>query len=140
MARSPVPLPGLFLGAEPLIGPRSGVGRYSAHLYRGLLRRGLFEPLRLVANERWVPAEEVEPTQPGTSPDRGGGDAAATPRPAGQLRLRIVDERQLNPASIMPGFYRDPRLANRVASAFRGKTFMSAQQVEDVVAYLETLK
>lgn len=58
----------------------------------------------------------------------------------GQLRLHVVDQRQFNPLTIMPGFYRDPRLANRVADAFFGKTFLSAQQVEDVVAYLETLR
>lgn len=59
---------------------------------------------------------------------------------AGQMRLHVVDQRQFNPMTIMPGFYRDPRLANRVADAFFGKTFLSAQQVEDVVAYLETLQ
>jgi sulfur-oxidizing protein SoxX len=57
-----------------------------------------------------------------------------------QIRLRIVDERHLNPMTIMPGFYRDPSLANRVADAYWGKTFLSAQQVEDLVAYLATLK
>jgi sulfur-oxidizing protein SoxX len=67
-------------------------------------------------------------------------DGVAARLSAGQLRLRVVDERRLNPATIMPGFYRDPRLANRVADGFWGKTFLSAQQVEDVVAYLETLK
>lgn len=59
---------------------------------------------------------------------------------AGQIRLRIVDEQQVNPATIMPGFYRDPAKANRIAGAFWGKTFLSAQQVEDLVAYLVTLK
>jgi sulfur-oxidizing protein SoxX len=59
---------------------------------------------------------------------------------AAQLRLRIVDEQQVNPFTIMPGFYRDPREANRVADGFWGRTFLSAQQVEDVVAYLVTLK
>ena len=59
---------------------------------------------------------------------------------AAQLRLRIVDERQINPVTIMPGFYRDPNLANRVANEFWGKTFLTAQQVEDLVAYLVTLK
>ena len=58
----------------------------------------------------------------------------------GQLRLRVVDEQQVNPFTIMPGFYRDPREANRVADDFWGKTFLTAQQVEDVVAYLKTLK
>lgn len=57
-----------------------------------------------------------------------------------QIRLRVVDTRHINPMSIMPGFYRDPRLINRPAIAYRGKTFLSAQQVEDVIAYLVTLK
>jgi sulfur-oxidizing protein SoxX len=59
---------------------------------------------------------------------------------AAQLRLRIVDEQQVNPITIMPGFYRDPKLANRVANDYWGKTFLTAQQVEDLVAYLVTLK
>lgn len=59
---------------------------------------------------------------------------------AAQIRLRIVDEQQVNPMTIMPGFYRAPGLANRVADAYWGKTFLSAQQVEDLVAYLVTLK
>lgn len=57
-----------------------------------------------------------------------------------QIRLRIVDERVVNPYTIMPGFYRDPRKANRVADDYWGKTFLTAQQVEDLVAYLVTLK
>ncbi len=57
-----------------------------------------------------------------------------------QLRLRVVDEQVLNPLTIMPGFYRDPRKANRVADDFWGKTFLTAQQVEDTVAYLVTLQ
>jgi len=59
---------------------------------------------------------------------------------AAQIRLRVVDERQINPLTIMPGLYRDPRLANRVAADYWGKTFLTAQQVEDLVAYLVTLK
>lgn len=57
-----------------------------------------------------------------------------------QIRTRIVDTRNINPMSIMPGFYRDPRLINRPGVQYRGKTFLSAQQVEDVIAYLVTLK
>jgi sulfur-oxidizing protein SoxX len=57
-----------------------------------------------------------------------------------QIRVRIVDTRNINPMSIMPGFYRDPRLINRPAKPYRGKTFLTAQQVEDVIAYLVTLK
>jgi len=58
----------------------------------------------------------------------------------GFLRLRVVDTKQINPLSIMPGFYRDPKLLHRPAKAYRGRTFLTAQQVEDVVAYLVTLK
>jgi sulfur-oxidizing protein SoxX len=56
------------------------------------------------------------------------------------IRLRVVDTRNINPMSIMPGFYRDPRLINRPAKNYRGRTFLTAQQVEDVIAYLATLK
>ena len=57
----------------------------------------------------------------------------------GELRLRVVDEKQLNPATIMPGYYRDPKTLNRVADDWWGRTILSAQEVEDVVAYLQTL-
>ncbi len=57
---------------------------------------------------------------------------------AGQLRLRMVDATRLNPDSIMPPYYRvDGR--TRVAPAFVGKPVLSAEQIEDVVAYLTTL-
>ena len=57
-----------------------------------------------------------------------------------QIRVRVVDTRNINPMSIMPGFYRDPRLINRPGKPYRDKTFLSAQHVEDVIAYLVTLK
>ena len=57
-----------------------------------------------------------------------------------QLRLRVVDSRHLNPNSIMPGFYRDPSLINRPGKLYVGRTFLAAQDVEDVIAYLVTLK
>ena len=56
------------------------------------------------------------------------------------IRLRVVDTRRINPMSIMPGFYRDPHLINRPGKEYRGRTFLTAQQVEDVIAYLATLK
>lgn len=56
-----------------------------------------------------------------------------------QLRLRIVDSRFLNPDSLMPAFHRTQGL-QRVGSAWLGKPVLDAQQVEDVVAYLKTLK
>ncbi len=57
----------------------------------------------------------------------------------GELRLRIVDSRRLNPDTIMPSYYRLDGL-ERVAPAFRGKTVLSAEQIEDVVAFLKTLR
>lgn len=57
----------------------------------------------------------------------------------GQLRLRIVDGARLNADTIMPAYYRTSGL-QRVARSFDGKTLLSAAQVEDVVAYLATLK
>lgn len=58
----------------------------------------------------------------------------------GQLRIRVTDTRQINPMSIMPGFYRHPSLINRPGKRYLGRTFLTAQQVEDVVAYLKTLR
>lgn len=57
----------------------------------------------------------------------------------GQLRLRIVDSNHLNPASIMPPYYRVDGL-QRVAPNFRGRTVLSAGQIEDVLAFLKTLR
>ena len=57
----------------------------------------------------------------------------------GQLRLRIVDASRLNPDTIMPPYYRAEGL-NRVAPGFRGKPILTAEQIEDVVAYLVTLR
>jgi L-cysteine S-thiosulfotransferase len=56
-----------------------------------------------------------------------------------QLRLRVVDNFRLDPATIMPSYYRVDGL-DRVASAYRGKPILTAGQVEDIVAYLATLK
>jgi sulfur-oxidizing protein SoxX len=57
----------------------------------------------------------------------------------GQLRLRLVDASRLNPATIMPSYYRVDGLV-RVGAAWRGKPILSAEQIEDVVAYLITLR
>jgi sulfur-oxidizing protein SoxX len=55
-----------------------------------------------------------------------------------QLRMRIVDASLFNPATIMPSYFK-PGSAARTPAALQGKTILSAQQVEDVVAYLQTL-
>ena len=56
-----------------------------------------------------------------------------------QLRLRMVDARTLNPQTIMPSYHRTDGL-HRVAPAFVAAPIFSAQQIEDVVAYLLTLR
>ena len=57
---------------------------------------------------------------------------------SGQLRLRLADARRLNPQSIMPAYHRTDGL-QRVGAAWAGRPLLSAQQVEDVVAFLSTL-
>ena len=66
-------------------------------------------------------------------------DGAGARWSAAQLRLRVADARRVNPQSLMPAFYRADGL-QRVAPAFAGRPVLTAQQVEDVVAYLLTLK
>ena len=57
-----------------------------------------------------------------------------------QLRAIVANSKAVfGEQTLMPGFYRVSGL-NRVADKFAGKTILSAQQVEDVVAYLMTLK
>ena len=57
----------------------------------------------------------------------------------GQLRLRLVDASRLNDATIMPSYYRADGLT-RVGPAWRNKPILSAEQIEDIVAYLMTLR
>jgi sulfur-oxidizing protein SoxX len=57
---------------------------------------------------------------------------------AGELRLRLVDPKAFNPDTIMPAYYKVEGL-HRVLERYRDKPLLTAQQVEDVVAYLLTL-
>jgi sulfur-oxidizing protein SoxX len=74
--------------------------------------------------------------QSNLAPDLAG---AGTRWNEGQLRLRIVDAGKLNPDTIMPAFYRTDGLT-RLPAAFRDKPVLTAIEIEDVVAYLTTLK
>lgn len=58
---------------------------------------------------------------------------------AAALRLRLVDGRALNPDTIMPSYYTLQR-ATRVGAAWRGRPVLEAQEIEDIVAFLGTLR
>jgi L-cysteine S-thiosulfotransferase len=70
------------------------------------------------------------------APNLSGAGRRST---VGQLRLRLVDASRLNPGTIMPSYYRLDGL-DHVAQPFRGKPILSAEQIEDIVAYLATLQ
>ena len=89
--------------------------------------------LCLLCHSGPYPQERFQGTM---APDLKGAGARWT---EGQLRLRIVDAARLNRETIMPPYYRLDGL-NRVAAGFRGKPILTAEQIEDVVAYLVTLK
>ena len=89
--------------------------------------------LCLLCHSGPFPEEKFQGT---LAPDMTGAGLRST---EGQLRLRIVDASRINPLTIMPPYYRVDDLY-RVAPAFRGKPVLSAEQIEDVVAYLATLR
>ena len=89
--------------------------------------------LCLLCHSGPIPEERFQGT---LAPDLAGAGSRLN---EAQLRLRMVDSRRVNPASIMPAYYRSEGLA-RVARAWQDKTVLDAQQVEDVVAYLSTLR
>jgi L-cysteine S-thiosulfotransferase len=89
--------------------------------------------LCLLCHSAPLPEEKFQGT---IGPDLKGAGSRNT---EGQLRLRIVDPRIFNPDTIMPAYYRQDGL-EKVAPAFRGKTILTAEQIEDVVAFLITLR
>ena len=67
-------------------------------------------------------------------------DGVSTRYSEAELRAILVDSKMsLNEDTMMPGFY-SLNLGVRIADKFKGKTILSAQQIEDVLAYLQTLK
>ncbi len=77
-----------------------------------------------------------EPFQGSIGPPLAGVGARLD---AGQIRLRLVDASLVNPLTVMPPYFRTENLHD-VAPAFRGKPALSAQEIEDVVSYLATLR
>jgi L-cysteine S-thiosulfotransferase len=69
-------------------------------------------------------------------PSLDGVGSRLTP---GQIRLRLVDARKLNPATTMPPYYVTEGL-NRTGPQWQGRPILTAQQIEDTVAVLATLR
>jgi sulfur-oxidizing protein SoxX len=57
----------------------------------------------------------------------------------GEIRYRVVDITRVNPEAVMPAFHRTEGLS-RVAPAYAGRPVLDARQVEDLVAYLGSLR
>lgn len=89
--------------------------------------------LCLLCHQAPIPEERF---QGDLAPDLAGAGARYS---AGQLRLRIVDPRRVHPQSFMPAFH-TAHNPSRIGAAWAGKPILTAQQVEDVVAYLATLR
>ena len=89
--------------------------------------------LCLLCHAAPIPEERF---QGNLAPDLAGAGSRWS---AGQLRLRLVDAQRLNPDSMMPSYYRTDGLV-RVGAAWVAKPVLSAQQIEDVVSYLGTLR
>jgi sulfur-oxidizing protein SoxX len=101
--------------------------------------RGL-QTIRDVANVTCLICHKMpiagEPDQGEIGPPLDGVGSRYTP---GELRLRLVNPKAFNPNTIMPAYYRVEGLT-RVLQQYRDKTIYTAQQIEDVVAYLVQLK
>lgn len=82
-----------------------------------------------------IPALADEPFHGDVGPSLAG---VANRLDEGELRLRIVDPKLVNPDTVMPAFYKTESLY-RVMPEFVGEPILTAQQVEDVVAFLLTL-
>ena len=88
--------------------------------------------LCLLCHSGSFPEQRVQGT---LAPDLSAAGARWT---TGQLRLRLVDAKRVNPASIMPSYHRVDHLS-QVGPAWRERPILTAGQIEDVVAFLRTL-
>lgn len=82
-----------------------------------------------------VPNEPEEHFQGDLGPPLAGVAQRLSPE---HMRLRMVDSTQINPRTVMPAYHRVANL-NRVAEEYRGRPALSALEIEDVIAYLQTL-
>jgi L-cysteine S-thiosulfotransferase len=66
-------------------------------------------------------------------------DAVGKRYDEGQLRQRVMDPRVYSPGTIMPAFYKQAGF-NRPLAKYKDQSILSAQEIEDVVAFLKSLK
>ena len=57
-----------------------------------------------------------------------------------QIRLRLIDIKKINPMSIMPGYFKSSDQMTRIATQYENTTLLSAEEIEHIIAYLNTLK
>ena len=132
IARPAMADPGYVIDGDGIAAPLAGAVAGDAARGRSLVANRQAS-LCLLCHTGPIPEERF---QGDLGPDlQGAGRRWSAP----QLRLRIVDAGHFNPTTIMPSYYKTDGL-NRVAPAFQGKTILTAQQIEDVVAWLLTLK
>jgi L-cysteine S-thiosulfotransferase len=133
---------GAGLAQQPVLAPYEIIGDAIPAPLNGLLgdaRRGRQivvtrqKGLCLLCHSGPFPEERF---QGDLSPSLSGAGSRST---EGQLRLRMVDSTRVNQASIMPAYHRTTELS-RVGRNFADKPILSAQEIEDVVAFLKELK
>lgn len=132
IARPAAADPGYEIAGDGIAAPLAGATAGDAARGRALVANRQAS-LCLLCHTGPIPEERF---QGNLAPDLQGAGMRWS---AAQLRLRIVDASHFNPTTIMPSYYKTDNL-NRVAPAFQDKTILTAQQIEDVVAWLLTLK
>ena len=124
------PLASYVVEGDAIVKPLAGLQGDAA---RGRALAASRPGLCLLCHAAPLPEERF---QGNLAPDLTGVGARYS---VGQLRLRVVDARKLNPRSLMPPFHALPSAA-RVGATWAGQPIFSAQQVEDVVAWLASLR
>jgi len=128
---SPCAAGGYAVQGDAIVEPLAGAKGDAARGRSIIVNRQL--GLCLLCHSGPFPEERFQGT---IGPDLNGVGARLS---EGQIRLRIVEPSRVNPESIMPAYFRTEGLT-RVAPSVRGKPILSAEQIEDVVAFLVTLK
>ncbi len=125
------PLSPYAIEGDAIAAPRAGLAGDAARGRAIVANRQL--GLCLLCHGAPIPEERF---QGDLAPNLAGAGTRWSP---GQLRLRLVEPQRLVPGTIMPAYHRTEGL-HQVGAAWRGKPLLDAQQIEDVVAYLSSLK